>query len=157
VQGNQPGPCFSRQVSMYVAKNVGGWSTTRIGRFYNGRHHATVLRAIAKIERLRKDDESVDALIEVLTAVLTPRMEGQFSQRFEPGWSMGLIEAVAARYWTGSVSSDRCRWPRHPSEIALGTVTVQQSQPNVRRLGASKRGPCQAKNFSSAGDGNHRT
>lgn len=31
VQGNQPGPCFSRQVSMYLAKNVGGWSTTRIG------------------------------------------------------------------------------------------------------------------------------
>jgi len=97
VQGNQPGPCFSRQVSMYLAKNVGGWSTTRIGRFYNGRHHTTVLHAIAKIERLRKDDESVDALIEVLTAVLSPRMEGHFSERFEPGWSAGLIEAVAAR------------------------------------------------------------
>ena len=97
VQGNQPGPCFSRQVSMYLAKNVGGWSTTRIGRFYNGRHHTTVLHAISKIERLRKDDESVDALIEVLTAVLSPRMEGHFSQRFEPGWSRGLVEAVAAR------------------------------------------------------------
>ena len=59
VQGNQPGPCFSRQVSMYLAKNVGGWSTTRIGRFYNGRHHTTVLHAIGKIERLRRDDESV--------------------------------------------------------------------------------------------------
>ena len=82
---------------MYLAKNVGGWSTTRIGRFYNGRHHTTVLHAIAKIERLRKDDESVDALIEVLTAVLSPRMEGHFSERFEPGWSAGLIEAVAAR------------------------------------------------------------
>ena len=97
VRGNQPGPCFSRQVSMYLAKNVAGWSTTRIGRFYNGRHHTTVLHAIAKIERLREDDESVDALIEVLTAVLSPRMEGHFSQRFEPGWSAGLIEAVAAR------------------------------------------------------------
>ena len=97
VQGNQPGPCFSRQVSMYVAKNVAGWSTTRIGRFYNGRHHTTVLHAIAKIERLRKDHESVDALIEVLTAVLSPKMEGQFSRRFEPGWSAGLIDAVAAR------------------------------------------------------------
>jgi hypothetical protein len=97
VQGNQPGPCFSRQVSMYLAKNVGGWSTSRIGRFYNGRHHTTVLHAIAKIERLRNNDESVDALIEVLTSVLSPRMEGQFSQRFEPGWSAGLIEAVAVR------------------------------------------------------------
>jgi chromosomal replication initiator protein len=89
VPGNQASACFSRQVSMYLAKNVGGWSTTRIGRFYNGRHHTTVLHAIAKIERLRRDDESVDALIEVLTAVLSPRMEGQYSQRFEPGWSAG--------------------------------------------------------------------
>jgi len=97
IQGNQPGPCFSRQVSMYLAKNIGGWSTTRIGRFYNGRHHTTVLHAIAKIERLRKNDESVEALIEVLTTVLSPRMEGQFSQRFEPGCSTELIEAVAAR------------------------------------------------------------
>jgi hypothetical protein len=90
VPGNQPGPCFSRQVSMYLAKNVGGWSTTRIGRFYNGRHHTTVLHSVAKIERLRKDDESVDALIEVLTAMVSPRMEGQFSQRFEPGWERGI-------------------------------------------------------------------
>ena len=26
VLGNQRGPCFSRQISMYLAKNVGGWS-----------------------------------------------------------------------------------------------------------------------------------
>ena len=82
---------------MYLAKNVGGWSTTRIGRFYNGRHHTTVLCAIGKIERLRKTDESVDALIEVITAVLSPKMECRFTERFEPGWSTGLIEAVAAR------------------------------------------------------------
>src|ERR1700722_6374669 len=97
VQGNQRGPCFSRQISMYLAKNVGGWSTTRIGRFYNGRHHTTVLYAIGKIERLRKTDESIDALIEILTAVLSPKMECRFAERFEPGWSTGLIEAVAAR------------------------------------------------------------
>ena len=97
VPGNQTGPCFSRQISMYLAKNVGGWSTTRNGRFYNGRHHTTVLHAIQKIERLRRTDESVDALIEILTAVLSPSMEGRLSERFEPGWSTALIEAVAAR------------------------------------------------------------
>ncbi len=64
IQGNQSGPCFSRQVSMYLAKNVAGWSTTKIGRFYNGRHHTTVLHAIQKIERLRQTDESLDTLIE---------------------------------------------------------------------------------------------
>lgn len=97
VLGNQRAPCFSRQISMYLAKNVGGWSATRIGRFYNGRHHTTVLYAIRKIERLRKTDESVDAVIEVLTAVLSPKMECRFIERFEPGWSTGLIEAVATR------------------------------------------------------------
>jgi len=71
-----PGPCFSRQVAMYLAKNVAGWSTTRSGRFYNGRHHTTVLHAIAKIERLRQTDETRDALIEVLTAALSPTMGG---------------------------------------------------------------------------------
>src|SRR5258706_12875336 len=80
VPGNQAAACLSRQVSMYLAKNVGGWSTTRIGRFYNGRHHTTVLHAIEKIERLRQTDESLDALIEavadrVLKEIRRPRCE----------------------------------------------------------------------------------
>jgi hypothetical protein len=97
VPGNQSGPCFSRQVSMYLAKNVAGLSTTRIGRFYNGRHHTTVLHAIAKIERLRQADETLDALLEVLTATLSPTMDGQLRQRVERGWSTALIDAIAAR------------------------------------------------------------
>ena len=67
VPGNAAGPCFSRQVSMYLAKHVGRWSLSQIGKFYNGRHHTTVLHAIVRIENLRRIDESVDALIEVLT------------------------------------------------------------------------------------------
>jgi len=82
VSGNRAGPCFSRQISMYLAKYVRGWSTIRIARFYNGRHHTTVLYAIGKIERLRRTDESVDALIESLTAALNPGMEGRFSPCF---------------------------------------------------------------------------
>jgi len=30
VSGNEQGPCFSRQISMYLAKHFGGWSTLRI-------------------------------------------------------------------------------------------------------------------------------
>ena len=97
VPGNQSAPCLSRQVSMYVAKNVVGWSTTKIGRFYNGRHHTTVLHAIEKIERLRQTDESLDALIEVISAELSPDMEGCFTKRFQPEWSTRLIDAVADR------------------------------------------------------------
>ena len=100
VSGNQSAPCLSRQVSMYLAKNVGGWSTTRIGRFYNGRHHTTVLHAIEKIDRLRQTDESLDALIEVITAELTPETEGCFTERFQPGWTEALIDAVAERVLT---------------------------------------------------------
>jgi Bacterial dnaA protein helix-turn-helix len=97
VPGNQSAACLSRQVSMYVGKNVVGWSTTRIGRFYNGRHHTTVLHAIEKIERLRETDESLDALIEVITAELRLGTEGCFTRRFQSGWTTALIEAVADR------------------------------------------------------------
>ena len=37
VSGNAQPAVFNRQVAMYLAKHVGGWSTTRIGKFYNGR------------------------------------------------------------------------------------------------------------------------
>jgi hypothetical protein len=96
VPGNRPGPCFSRQISMYLAKHVGGWSTTRIGRFYNGRHHSTVLHAIAKVERLRRIDESIDALIEVITAAVSPAVNG-YEISFEAKERAVLIEAIAAQ------------------------------------------------------------
>src|SRR5436305_2006968 len=82
---------------MYLSKNVGGWSTTRIGRFYNGRHHTTVLHTIEKIERLRQTAESLDALIEVISAELSPDMESWFTKRFQPEWTTSLIDAVADR------------------------------------------------------------
>ena len=34
VSGNAQPAAFSRQVAMYIASQVGGWSTTQIGRFY---------------------------------------------------------------------------------------------------------------------------
>src|SRR3977135_795014 len=80
VPGNQAGACLSRQVSMYLAKNVVGWSTTKIGRFYTGRHHTTVAHAIEKSERLRPTDESLNALIEVITAELSPGTDGCFTE-----------------------------------------------------------------------------
>jgi len=96
VPGNQAPACLSRQVSMYLAKNVGGWSTTRIGRFYNGRHHTTVLHAIEKIERLRQADGSLDALLEVITSELSLGMESCL-EPLQPRWPTALIEAVAER------------------------------------------------------------
>lgn len=42
VEGNRRRPAFSRHVSMYLARNVGGWSYPKISRIYNGRHHTTI-------------------------------------------------------------------------------------------------------------------
>ena len=96
VPGNVQGPCFSRQVSMYLAKHVGRWSLSQIGRFYNGRHHTTVLHAIVKIERLRRSDESVDALIEVLTGELAPGPH-ESPRRSREFTRAALVEAVTTR------------------------------------------------------------
>jgi hypothetical protein len=51
---------------MYLAKHVGGWSTTAIGKFYNGRHHTTVLSALKRVERLRTHDSRIDTLLSSL-------------------------------------------------------------------------------------------
>lgn len=64
--GNAQPACFNRQVAMYLAARVGHWSTTVIGRFYNGRDHSTVCYGIQRIESLRESDPEVDALISEL-------------------------------------------------------------------------------------------
>jgi hypothetical protein len=51
---------------MYLAHRVGGWSTTRIGRFYNGRDHSTVCHAIKRIQALRDSKPEVEALVSSL-------------------------------------------------------------------------------------------
>ena len=66
VQGNAQPACFNRQVAMYLAKHVAGWSTTCIGRFYHGRDHSTVIHGIQRIEALRESDPEVDGLIREL-------------------------------------------------------------------------------------------
>ncbi len=61
--GNVQPACFNRQVAMFLANRVSRWSTTVIGRFYNGRDHSTVCYGIQRIESLRESDPDVDALI----------------------------------------------------------------------------------------------
>ncbi len=52
---------------MYLAKRVGGWSLTKIGKSYNRRHHTTVCHASQRIEALRDVNPVVDGLLAVLT------------------------------------------------------------------------------------------
>jgi hypothetical protein len=61
--GNSQPACFNRQVAMYLAKQVGGWSKKIIGRFYNGRDHSTVCYGIQRIQSLRESDSAFDALL----------------------------------------------------------------------------------------------
>ncbi len=48
---------------MYLARHVGGWSTTVIGRLYNGRDHSTVCYCIQRIEAMRESEPEVDLLL----------------------------------------------------------------------------------------------
>src|SRR5215475_14042950 len=66
VRGNAQPAAFNRQVAMYLAHRVGGWSTTRIGRFYNGRDHSTVCHAIKQIQALRNSNAEIESLLSSL-------------------------------------------------------------------------------------------
>ena len=76
IPGNEQPACFNRQVAMYLSKHVGGWSTTVIGRFYNGRDHSTVCHGIQRIESLRESNPEVDALLAELKLQLDQGGEG---------------------------------------------------------------------------------
>jgi hypothetical protein len=71
VRGNAQPAAFNRQVAMYLAHRVGGWSTTRIGRFYNGRDHSTVCHAIKRIQALRDSNADIEGLLCSLIQELT--------------------------------------------------------------------------------------
>src|SRR5215471_14128252 len=67
VTGNAQPAVFSRQVAMYVASQVCGWSTTQIGKFYNGRDHSTVCYSIGRIRALRDADPGVAETLTLLS------------------------------------------------------------------------------------------
>jgi hypothetical protein len=79
--GNSQPACFNRQVGMYLARHVGRWSTTVIGRFYNGRDHSTVCYGIQRIEALRESDPDVDALISDLKHELSISVDSPAEQQ----------------------------------------------------------------------------
>jgi hypothetical protein len=77
VMGNAQPAVFNRQVAMYLAKALGGWSVTKIGKFYNGRHHTTVCHAIQRIASLRQVNADVDSLLTVVTAEIQSGIESK--------------------------------------------------------------------------------
>jgi hypothetical protein len=109
IQGNAQPACFNRQVAMHLAKHVAGWSTTCIGRFYNGLDHSTVIHGIQRIQALRDSDPDVDALLSELKDQLARSYgEGDEKKIVESPNSRRnascpnvdeLAEAIAERVW----------------------------------------------------------
>jgi hypothetical protein len=109
VQGNAQPACFNRQIAMYLAKHVAGWSTTMIGRFYNGRDHSTVIHGIQRIEALRESDPDLDALLSDLKDQLTRRHRaddekkvGELREKLSHPSCINvdeLAQAIADRVW----------------------------------------------------------
>lgn len=106
--GNSQPACFNRQVGMYLARYVGRWSTTVIGRFYNGRDHSTVCYGIKRIEALRESDPDVDGLITNLKRELNvssdapaqePNIEPHGSVRLSHCDLQILAELIAERVY----------------------------------------------------------
>ena len=63
VPGNAHPAALNRQIAMYLARQVGGWSYKTIGRFYNGRDHSTVHYAVQRVEVLRENSPDLDTLL----------------------------------------------------------------------------------------------
>jgi hypothetical protein len=90
---------------MYLARHVEGWSTTKIGRFYNGRHHTTLLHAI-------------DALLEVLTGTLAEEVETRpSSEPTKPNWRDSFVERIANHIVSGFEAVWAKRQPHRPTMI----------------------------------------
>jgi chromosomal replication initiator protein len=61
---------FPRQVAMYLCKQLTDSSLQDIGRKFGGKHHTTVIHALNKIDRKRKEDTDFDKVVERFVAVL---------------------------------------------------------------------------------------
>jgi hypothetical protein len=106
VRGNAQPAVGNRQVAMYLAKYVGGWSTTAIGRFYNGRDHSTVCYSIKRVETKCERSPEFAQLIEELASAIRsqtgPSQQPSKSPKVESteppqmsGFDEGILNAFA--------------------------------------------------------------
>jgi len=104
VRGNAQPAAFNRQVAMFLAHRVGGWSTTRIGRFYNGRDHSTVCHAIKRIQALRDSNADIEGLLCSLIQELTTEQGAELN----PPSTTAKADLCRARdmTWTNEMLDD---------------------------------------------------
>ncbi len=61
---------FPRQVAMYLCKQLTHCSLPEIGRRFGGKHHSTVIHAVQKIERKRKEEPDFHKLMDEFILLL---------------------------------------------------------------------------------------
>jgi chromosomal replication initiator protein len=61
---------FPRQIAMYASKELTTMSLPEIGELFGGRDHTTVLHAVRKIDRMRKESNEFDEEIERVLSIL---------------------------------------------------------------------------------------
>ena len=53
-----------RQIAMYLCRKITDESFLKIGMFFGGRNHTTVIHACEKVEKMREEDKSFDKLMQ---------------------------------------------------------------------------------------------
>jgi chromosomal replication initiator protein len=70
-----------RQIAMYLIKQMTDASVPEIGRQFGGKHHSTVMHAIARIEERRHMDVGLDFTISELIHNIRGQMKGPTASR----------------------------------------------------------------------------
>lgn len=60
-----------RQLAMYLCRELTDWSLPKIGEFFGGRDHTTVIHAYEKVNRERQEDNRIAALLTEISAKIT--------------------------------------------------------------------------------------
>jgi chromosomal replication initiator protein len=66
-RNNSKSVAMPRQVAMYLCKALTNASLPEIGKSFGGKHHSTVIHSIRKVEVMRQNDATFNALINTLT------------------------------------------------------------------------------------------
>jgi hypothetical protein len=127
VTGNAQPAVFNRQVAMYLAKHLGGWSTTKIGKFYHGRDHSTVCHAIRRIESMREDNPELDALLTALGREIQDF--AVFPDQPEPDWESGGNDALLDDNFLDRLAERLA--DRLLQRIGVGNATVTGTAPGM--------------------------
>ncbi len=60
-----------RQLAMYLCRELTDWSLPKIGEFFGGRDHTTVIHAYEKVNRERQEDSRIASLLTEISAKIT--------------------------------------------------------------------------------------